>query len=502
MRPLMLVCALVACVAAASNVYGQTPAAAPTPALVVFPGSADPTFRVDGPPSDTFEPGRAIVFSDVLIQSDGKIVVGGAGLGGCVVVRYDVSGKIDQSFGDDGIASTQLPRGGGCSALAVTSQGHLVGAGKTGGAPDTQVVDGGDFAVVRYTSDGVLDPTFGGGIVITDIGEVDQPGAVLTRGDRIVLVGSTNGHEASPPESAPPHGAVVLIGYRVDGTLDPTFGDGGITRVSTDALDQVAVASAFQEPEGSIVVAATATNARTDCRTMRLLRFDRDGHAPKAFTVVPGFAVAAGPRSDGKVMVNGVVSGRGCNQIDESKIALVRFNANGDLDDAFGDGGILTVSGHDVPARAMAIDSQDRVVLAEYALSRRFADGALDPAFHVSLPNPTIGISYRAMALQVDGKIVAAGGGCVRGGPNGTACFYVVGRYEDDQTQFCGDADADGTFSVTDGVQVLRAAAGLTSMCNPTVCDVDGNRVVGVSDGVNVLRAAAQLPAALTCGVQ
>jgi hypothetical protein len=64
----------------------------------------------------------------------------------------------------------------------------------------------------------------------------------------------------------------------------------------------------------------------------------------------------------------------------------------------------------------------------------------------------------------------------------------------------CGDADGSGSVTVTDGVQTLRAAAGLSSVCTLAVCDVDGSGVITVTDGVNVLRAAAGLPAILNCG--
>ena len=64
----------------------------------------------------------------------------------------------------------------------------------------------------------------------------------------------------------------------------------------------------------------------------------------------------------------------------------------------------------------------------------------------------------------------------------------------------CGDADGSGVVTVSDGVNVLRAAAGLASTCaTAAVCDVDGSGAVSVSDGVNVLRAAAGLSAGLTC---
>lgn len=63
----------------------------------------------------------------------------------------------------------------------------------------------------------------------------------------------------------------------------------------------------------------------------------------------------------------------------------------------------------------------------------------------------------------------------------------------------CGDADLSGTVTVTDGVQTLRTAAGLSSACDPSRCDVDGNGTVSVTDGVNVLRIAAGLPVSTDC---
>ncbi len=63
----------------------------------------------------------------------------------------------------------------------------------------------------------------------------------------------------------------------------------------------------------------------------------------------------------------------------------------------------------------------------------------------------------------------------------------------------CGDADGSGAISVTDGVQTLRAAAGLGSACTPSRCDLDGSGGISVSDGVNVLRAAAGLTVRLAC---
>jgi hypothetical protein len=64
----------------------------------------------------------------------------------------------------------------------------------------------------------------------------------------------------------------------------------------------------------------------------------------------------------------------------------------------------------------------------------------------------------------------------------------------------CGDADLSGSRTVTDGVLVLRTAAGLTGGCPvASRCDVDGNLAITVTDGVAALRLAAGLPTDLAC---
>lgn len=59
----------------------------------------------------------------------------------------------------------------------------------------------------------------------------------------------------------------------------------------------------------------------------------------------------------------------------------------------------------------------------------------------------------------------------------------------------CGDANADGRVSLSDGVQALRTAVGLGSTCNDFRCDVDGSGAVTLTDGIGILRRAAELPA-------
>ena len=82
----------------------------------------------------------------------------------------------------------------------------------------------------------------------------------------------------------------------------------------------------------------------------------------------------------------------------------------------------------------------------------------------------------------------------------GLVLVLVLGVVSDvHAADVCGDADGNGSVTVSDGVQTLRAAADLANTCTPSRCDLDGNGNVTVSDGVNVLRAAAGLSVNLAC---
>ncbi len=76
------------------------------------------------------------------------------------------------------------------------------------------------------------------------------------------------------------------------------------------------------------------------------------------------------------------------------------------------------------------------------------------------------------------------------------ASLLLPGRVS---AQTCGDADGNGSVTVTDGVQVLRTAAGLSGTCPVARCDTDESGTVTLTDGVNVLREAAGLSASLHC---
>src|SRR5262245_58252437 len=137
-------------------------------------GTLDSTFGRGGKVRTDF-PGLAAVPSAVVIQPDGKIVVAGGAFplftfaGNFEIVRYTPDGRLDRSFGNGGIVTTVFEAGSYAFALALQSDGKIVAAGTV--FVDFNIGDQSDtdFALARYNSNGSLDTTFGnGGLVSTD----------------------------------------------------------------------------------------------------------------------------------------------------------------------------------------------------------------------------------------------------------------------------------------------------------------------------------------------
>ncbi len=360
----------------------------------------------------------------VAIQPDGKIVVAGsgcAGAGPCQdinVVRYNANGTLDASFGVGGKATAGL--GASAFALSLQSDGKIVIAGNTHGSNI-------DFAVVRFNGNGSLDAAFGsGGVVTTDFfgGPDFVRGMAIQADGKIIIAGGA----ASPPGD----GDFALARYNPNGSLDSTFdGDGKLTtRIS--AFDETATAVAIQ-PDGRIVASGSGLG-------FTLIRYDTGGSLDAGFgaggiaSAFGGVGLAMALQPDGRI----VLAGFGGSLFD---FAVARFDAAGHLDPAFGSGGIIvTPMGGENIAFAVAIQSDGRILAGGYATNavtgRDFAiarynfNGALDPTFGVGgkIFTDFSGGEDLAfgLALQTDGKIVAAG----FASGSSTAQDFAVARYD------------------------------------------------------------------------
>jgi uncharacterized delta-60 repeat protein len=365
----------------------------------------------------------AVVATSLVRQPDGKLVAGGFALSGqfftrLVLVRYDAEGLLDPTFGAGGIVSTAFATDSSAAlAVVVQPDGKLVAAGTvTSGAVS-------DFGVARYDADGTLDPSFGsGGLVTTDfLGGVDQArGLVLQPDGKLVAAG------VARPGTSPVVGSFALARYAADGALDPSFGTGG-TVTTPFASGDASAASLLLQPDGKLVAAgksgADFALARYDGAGALDASFGSGGMLTTSFPGATPGSVAASIvlQPDGKLVAGGL-AGRGISL--GADFALARYDADGTLDATFGTGGLVTTDfdGNYDECTALALQPDGKLVAAgrafvgtgsEFAEARYDADGTLDPSFGAGgLATTDGGGLYDgalALVLQPDGKLVAGG---------------------------------------------------------------------------------------------
>lgn len=195
--------------------------------------------------------------SAVAIQSDGRIVVAGFGMNGSfydfALVRYLENGDLDTSFGVDGKVTTDLTtQHDQARGIAIQPDGKIVVVGTA-----KHIGYFHDFAVARYNSDGSLDTTFGTtGWVFTDFNlDHDFANAVLLQPDgRIVVAGAATIDDLYH---------FALARYTTVGLLDPSFdGDGRVTtNYGSGHDDGYAI---IMQPDGKLIVASYANNGTND----------------------------------------------------------------------------------------------------------------------------------------------------------------------------------------------------------------------------------------------
>jgi uncharacterized delta-60 repeat protein len=256
-------------------------------------------------------------------------------------------------------------------------------------------------------TDGDLDLTFGtGGKVTTDFD--DAIALSLQPDGKMIVAGHLGGVEGRP---------LGLARYNIDGSLDTTFASEG--KLTTDFAGGWRTAVALQS-DGKIVVVGNFSSLLTN---FALARYNSDGSVDSTFgtagRVATQFqlALALALQSDGKIVMAGSDSG--------NRPLLVRYNGDGALDQGFGAGGTVTLG---FTGQALAVQSDGKIIVAgfvwispsytDFALARYNGDGSLDvtfgtgeviTAFYPNYDYRSPGAAY-AVAVQSDGKIVAAGG--------------------------------------------------------------------------------------------
>ncbi|GAA4933570.1 calcium-binding protein [Streptomyces coeruleoprunus] len=382
--------------------------------VLAAPGDLDLTFSGDGKVVTSLAPTDDS--QDVLLQSDGKLVTIGTvypfeGPGDFALVRYNADGSMDTAFGDNGVATASFSEFGDVAqAGALQSDGRIVVVGSSDTPDGSRAL----FVVARFNSDGSLDTGFGdGGRVFTDFGagfSSNAHGVLVQPDGTIVAVGNTGVGGLQ----------FAVARYLPDGSPDPGFGDGG--RAISDFEGGGATAyDVARQADGGIVAAGEAGfTGPSFASDFAVARFRSDGTLDAGFggdgTVTTSFAGEDSGRgvavqSDGRIVVAGY-SGL--------TWALARYLPDGTPDPDFsGDGRVTTSFVNFGRAYDVTLQSDGRIIGAgdadtDFALVRYRSDGNLDTTFgggdgKVVTDIETFFDSARAVLLQPDGKIVAAG---------------------------------------------------------------------------------------------
>lgn len=310
----------------------------------------------------------------VAVQADGRIIVAGDSRDDFALVRYNTNGTLDTSFGTGGRVTTDIV---GHRAFVVTvlvqPDGRVLAAGNRWRVDSTGERALGGFVLARYNANGSLDTGFGvGGLVITDFSATARAtasDAAIQADGRIVVSGSFGGDFA-------------LARYNTDGTLDSGFGTGG--KVTTDFFGRFDTSGAVAvAPDGRIIVAGAAVQlvSGSSPEHFGLIRYNANGSLDNTFGTAGRVLTNVNNsndwvedlaiQSDGRIVAAGTVTNVVGTPGGFSDVAVVRYNLNGSLDTGFGVGGkVRTDFGADQDAAfAVAVGSGGRVLVAGFAVT-------------------------------------------------------------------------------------------------------------------------------------
>jgi uncharacterized delta-60 repeat protein len=373
-------------------------------------GLLDPTFGSGGiaPPVSTTD-----VVNDGVVEPGGKIVTVGfptAASHDFVIARYNPDGSADATFGSQGRVTTHIV--GTTSndiAWAVAVQpgiggelgigGKLVAVGYTSYSKGGKTVE--DWALARYNPNGTLDTTFGtGGVVVTDLGTNNEAGrSIAIQPDgRIIVAGYYNNG----------YSKLALVRYTANGALDPTFGTRGkvLTSIRVGDFSGVRGENVAVQPDGKIVVGGSTNDNVTSY--FLLARYNADGSPDTSFGGGTGIVTTAFPNGrqagagsvaiqpDGRIVLTGVSNSAGGVDL---CISAARYNPDGSLDPTFGSGG-LDVVRLNLPDPSLtqavgysgAIEADGRIVIGGQVYS---GTGSTHDAFATRLnPDGTVDLGY------------------------------------------------------------------------------------------------------------
>ena len=301
-------------------------------------GSVDNTFGDNGNVLTDFN-GVASSLWALSLQQDGKIVAAGTANNGNLdfaVARFDANGTLDLSFNLIGKTTFDFSFYDWARSVKIGTDGKIYVGGQSydmAGHPR--------FTIICYTTDGLVDPNFNGGLGYNVITAGETDGILINLAiqpdGKLIAVGHTTIDDNSE---------IGMFRLNTNGTVDNNFGTGGnglVTAGINTAYDESDCLSI--QPDGKIFIGGhNADFTSSTPLHFTAFQFNSNGTPDEDFgsngkisDLIPGYYYnynALFERNDGKILALSESNGTSNN-----RLFLSRFNANGTPDNSFGQNG-------------------------------------------------------------------------------------------------------------------------------------------------------------------
>lgn len=291
-----------------------------------------------------------------------------------MLVRYDADGALDPSFGEGGAVALNAGNAGNFGsddvlhAVAIAPSGRIIAVGARG---ESRYGSDRENLITAYTPTGQIDRSFGrGGRVAFPHLRTSRthPATALTS---VKVLGSGKILVAGYL-----FGRLLLARLTANGRFDPNFG-GGDGKVSLK-IEELAEccgewASLALQQDGKILVTGRASGPRRDRLALARFRpngtldpsFGEGGLAPKRTTLRMPNPRDLAVQGDGRIVVVGYGFGVTKSEPAALSFRALRYLPNGKLDQSFGQGGLQLLSpGAQNAAFAALTQANGRVVAA------------------------------------------------------------------------------------------------------------------------------------------
>jgi len=446
-------------------------------------GSLDTSFNLTG--KIIYNEMRTV--NKVLIQNDGKIVVGGRRSGKVVLMRYNSDGTVDTTFGINGVAENLQSSGSpSLKDFAIQTDGKfLIIADNFTSSQGFNY----DCRLFRFNSNGSSDITFGtDGSVTNDLGGLEISKSIALQSDGKFFVGGSS-------SSINGFSFIYVLKYNSNGTLDTTFNSTGIKTFNN--TNQTILFNLELQTDEKIVFAYPSNSSSGP--KINLVRLNSNSTMDTTFgtngIVTFNGAIASGRhsnkfriQSDGKFFILYTTAEIVDNFLNYD-ISMMRVNANGTIDTTFNGSGTQEFSffendniGSDFSIIGNQIlisgNTAETLTLNKIALAKFNLDGSLDDNFDgdgkafYSFPVEAYDESYSS-TIQVDGKVIVAG------------TSYINGNRVLSASRYNTDGSIDSSFGES-GFFKLNTL--YFDSINSIKTDSNGKILLGLESGATVIR--------------